>query len=100
MVSLDGGHYRGFASFKQSNFGISPIRIAGGTVKVKDEVKIEFDIVPVQLDIGTEGLDTEKQTEFRRNLMPASRSEWSEFGTVNGLGKLTLLAGFWVVTSK
>jgi polyisoprenoid-binding protein YceI len=48
VVSLDGGHYRGSASFKQSNFGISPIRIAGGTVKVKDEVKIEFDIVPVQ----------------------------------------------------
>ena len=47
-VSLDEGHYRGSASFKQSNFGISPIRIAGGTVKVKDEVKIEFDIVPVQ----------------------------------------------------
>jgi polyisoprenoid-binding protein YceI len=48
VVSLDGGHYRGSASFKQSTFGISPIRIAGGTVKVKDEVKIEFDIVPVQ----------------------------------------------------
>jgi polyisoprenoid-binding protein YceI len=48
VVSLDGGHYRGSASFKQSDFGISPIRIAGGTVKVKDEVKIEFDIVPVQ----------------------------------------------------
>ena len=48
VVSLEGGHYRGSASFKQSNFGISPIRIAGGTVKVKDEVKIEFDIVPVQ----------------------------------------------------
>jgi polyisoprenoid-binding protein YceI len=47
VVSLDGGHYRGSASFKQSDFGISPIRIAGGTVKVKDEVKIEFDIVPV-----------------------------------------------------
>ena len=47
-VSLDGGHYRGSASFKQSNFGISPIRIAGGTVKVKDEVKIEFDIVTLQ----------------------------------------------------
>jgi hypothetical protein len=26
-----------------------PIRIAGGTVKVKDEVKIEFDIVPSNL---------------------------------------------------
>jgi len=47
VVSFDGGHYRGSASVKQSNFGINPIRIAGGTVKVKDEVKIEFDIVPV-----------------------------------------------------
>jgi hypothetical protein len=46
MVSQEGGHYRGSASFKQSEFGITPIRIAGGTVKVKDEVKIEFDIVP------------------------------------------------------
>jgi hypothetical protein len=48
VVSLEGGHYRGSASFKQSDFGIPPIRIAGGTVKVKDEVKIEFDIVAVQ----------------------------------------------------
>jgi hypothetical protein len=48
LVSLEAGHYRGSASFKQSNFGTDPIRIAGGTVKVKDEVKIEFDIVPAQ----------------------------------------------------
>src|SRR5580692_9128936 len=47
-VSLEAGHYRGSASLKQSSFGITPIRVAGGTVKVKDEVKIEFDIVPVQ----------------------------------------------------
>jgi hypothetical protein len=48
LVALEGGHYRGSASFKQSSFGIDPIRIAGGAVKVKDEVKIEFDIVAVQ----------------------------------------------------
>jgi hypothetical protein len=48
VVTLDRGHYRGFTSFKQSDFGITPIRIAGGTIKVKDEIKIEFDIVPVQ----------------------------------------------------
>ena len=48
VVSFEGGHYRGSASFKQSNFGIDPISIAGGSVKVKDEVKIEFDIVPAQ----------------------------------------------------
>ena len=47
-VSLESGHYRGSASIKQSDFGIEPIRIAGGTVKVKDELKIEFDIVPSQ----------------------------------------------------
>jgi hypothetical protein len=46
-VSLEEGHYRGSASFKLTTFGITPIRIAGGTVKVKDEVKIEFDILPV-----------------------------------------------------
>lgn len=45
-VSLESGHYRGSASIKQSDFGIEPIRLAGGTVKVKDELKIEFDIVP------------------------------------------------------
>ena len=47
-VSLESGHYRGFASIKQSDLGIEPIRIAGGTVKVKDELKIEFDVVPVR----------------------------------------------------
>jgi polyisoprenoid-binding protein YceI len=46
-VSLQDSHYRGSASIKQSDFGIDPIRIAGGTVRVKDELKIEFDIVPV-----------------------------------------------------
>lgn len=46
-VTVQDGHYRGSGSLKQSNFGITPIRIAGGTVKVKDEVKIEFDIVPL-----------------------------------------------------
>ncbi len=47
-VSLESGHYRGSASIKQSDFGIEPIRIGGGTVKVKDELKIEFDIVAAQ----------------------------------------------------
>ena len=30
--------------FKQSDFGIKPVRVAGGTVKVKDELETEFDI--------------------------------------------------------
>lgn len=51
-VSLDvvraQGHYKGSTSFKQSDFGITPISIAGGTVKVKDEIKIDFDIVTTE----------------------------------------------------
>ena len=39
------GHWRGAATLKQSAFGIKPISIAGGTVKVKDELKIEFEIL-------------------------------------------------------
>ena len=33
-------------SIKQRDYGITPISIAGGTVKVKDELAIEFEIVP------------------------------------------------------
>ncbi len=42
QVSEANGEYRGQAKLKQSEFGITPIRIAGGTVKVKDEVVVEF----------------------------------------------------------
>ena len=38
------GNYRGNASFKQTQFGITPITAGGGTVKVKDELRIEFEI--------------------------------------------------------
>ena len=44
-VVLQNGHYRGTLSIRQRDFGIQPISIAGGTVKVKDEVRIDFDIV-------------------------------------------------------
>jgi hypothetical protein len=51
-VSLDvvreQGHYKGSMSLKQSDFGITPISIAGGTVKVKDQIKIDFDIVTTE----------------------------------------------------
>ena len=36
--------YRGETRIRQRDFGINPIRIAGGTVSVKDELKVEFDI--------------------------------------------------------
>jgi len=41
------GHYLGTFALRQRDFGIEPISLAGGTVKVKDELMIEFDIVPV-----------------------------------------------------
>ncbi len=44
-VALKNGHYVGTAAFKQRAFGIEPVSAGGGTVKVKDELKIEFDIV-------------------------------------------------------
>jgi polyisoprenoid-binding protein YceI len=36
--------YQGQAKIKQTDFGIQPVRVAGGTVKVKDELTIEFEI--------------------------------------------------------
>jgi polyisoprenoid-binding protein YceI len=38
------GHYTGACRLKISDFGIKPVKAAGGTVRVKDEVEIEFDI--------------------------------------------------------
>jgi polyisoprenoid-binding protein YceI len=43
-VRSDGGRYVGTCKFRQREFGITPVSVAGGTVKVRDEVTIEFDI--------------------------------------------------------
>ncbi len=43
-VREDGEHYVGTAQFKQTEFGIQPIKVAGGAVRVKDETRIEFNI--------------------------------------------------------
>ena len=43
-VALKDGLYQGTAVLKQTGFGITPVKIAGGTVKVKDEVKVAFSI--------------------------------------------------------
>jgi polyisoprenoid-binding protein YceI len=42
---LEKGHYRGTATIQQTTFGITPIRVVGGTINVKDEVQIDYDIV-------------------------------------------------------
>jgi polyisoprenoid-binding protein YceI len=43
-VSLTDKVYRGTATIKQTDFGISLVSVAGGSVKVKDDVKVEFSI--------------------------------------------------------
>ncbi|HEY6991561.1 MAG TPA: YceI family protein [Bryobacteraceae bacterium] len=49
------GHYIGTARLKQSEFGIKPVKVAGGTIRVKDEVRIEFDVQLAQ-STNTHGL--------------------------------------------
>ena len=45
-VEVEGanGSYHGATRLRQTEFGIVPVRIAGGSVKVKDEVRVEFEI--------------------------------------------------------
>jgi polyisoprenoid-binding protein YceI len=44
-VSFSGGHYTGKVTLKQTTFGITPIKIAGGAIRVKDPIEIVFEIV-------------------------------------------------------
>jgi polyisoprenoid-binding protein YceI len=46
FTRLPDGTYRavGEYRFKQTSFGIKPIQLAGGTVKVKDEIGVEFEL--------------------------------------------------------
>jgi polyisoprenoid-binding protein YceI len=44
-VSYANGKYSGEVTIKQRDFGIEPIKVAGGTVKVKDEMRVQFAIV-------------------------------------------------------
>jgi polyisoprenoid-binding protein YceI len=39
-----GGHYVGTSRFKQTEFGITPVKVAGGAIRVKDEIAVEFNI--------------------------------------------------------
>jgi polyisoprenoid-binding protein YceI len=46
LTHFEDGTYRaaGKYNFKQSIFGIKPIQLAGGTIKVKDQLQTEFEI--------------------------------------------------------
>lgn len=41
-VTRDGKFYVGSAKMKQTDYGLTPVTVAGGAVKVKDEIKVEF----------------------------------------------------------
>jgi polyisoprenoid-binding protein YceI len=43
-VTFSEGRYTGKVRLKQTDFGITPVKIAGGAVKVKDAIEIAFDI--------------------------------------------------------
>lgn len=43
-VQGNDAHYTGAVVLSQKEFGITPISLAGGSVKVKDELRIEFEI--------------------------------------------------------
>jgi polyisoprenoid-binding protein YceI len=45
-VTFAHDRYNGSVKLKQTDFGIAPISIAGGTVKVKDVIEVVFEIVP------------------------------------------------------
>lgn len=45
IVAEQNGRYTGSATVRQSDHGITPVRVAAGAVTVKDEVRIDFDIV-------------------------------------------------------
>jgi polyisoprenoid-binding protein YceI len=45
-ITFSKDRYTGSVKLKQTDFGIAPVSIAGGTVKVKDVIEIVFDIVP------------------------------------------------------
>ena len=45
-VVLQDGKYSGSITLKQTDYGITPVKIAGGAVRVKDEIVIEFQIAP------------------------------------------------------
>jgi polyisoprenoid-binding protein YceI len=44
-VEGQNGRYRGTAELKQKDFGITPVTVGGGVVKVKNELRLDFEIV-------------------------------------------------------
>ena len=47
-VTWKSDRYIGSVKLNQSDFAIKPVRLFGGTVKVKDVIQVEFEIVPLR----------------------------------------------------
>jgi polyisoprenoid-binding protein YceI len=45
VAKIDEEHFSGSATIRQTAFGITPIRVAGGTISVEDAVNVDFEIV-------------------------------------------------------
>jgi polyisoprenoid-binding protein YceI len=47
QVSVTGNQLSASGEFtvRQSSYGIKPVSVAGGTMKIKDDVKVTFDLV-------------------------------------------------------
>jgi len=43
-VAGSDGHYSGMTTLSQKEWGITPISLGGGSIRVKDEVRVEFEI--------------------------------------------------------
>jgi len=43
-VQGQNGHYQGSAEIRQKDFGITPVTAAGGAVKTRNELRIEFEV--------------------------------------------------------
>lgn len=44
VVRTDATHFSGSATIRQTAFGITPIKIAGGSISVKDDINVQFSI--------------------------------------------------------
>jgi polyisoprenoid-binding protein YceI len=51
-VSGGPDRYQGKTKLNQTDFGIKPITIGGGTIKVKDQIELEFDIHADEMNNG------------------------------------------------
>ncbi len=68
------GRYTGSVVLKQRDFGITPVRIAGGAVSVKNEVRIEFEIVVVGKALAARP-EVADAAELRRRSAPGRTAE-------------------------